>query len=144
MPDGLPEVIGVCGAGTMGAGIAQVAAQAGARVLVHDPAPGAAQRALDGIRARLERAGATAALERLTLAPALDDLTDARLVIEAAPERLDLKRELVAALERVIGADAVVATNTSSLSVTEIAAGAARPERVVGMHFFNPAPVMRL
>src|SRR3954453_11264322 len=113
----------------MGAGIAQLAAAAGARVLVHDPAPGAAARV---------------AGPHIEVADGLDALARAGLVIEAVPEQLELKRELLAALEDVVAPDAVLATNTSSLSGTELAAGARGPERVAGMHFFNPAPVMRL
>src|SRR4051794_26922837 len=99
---GVPEVIGVCGAGAMGAGIAQLAAEAGADVLVQDPQPGAARRALDGIAQRMDRdvergrrtrEDADALLARLTVAADLDALAPAGLVIEAAPERLDLKRE---------------------------------------------------
>jgi 3-hydroxybutyryl-CoA dehydrogenase len=149
----LPSTIGVCGAGTMGAGIAQLAAVAGARVLVHDPQPGAVERGVEGIRRVLDRdvergrrtrADADAALGRLEPAAGLEALAPCGLVIEAAPERLELKRELFGALEAVVPADAVLATNTSSIPVTEIAAGAERPERVVGMHFFNPPPLMRL
>ena len=88
---------------------------------------------------------ATAAIERLAPAPALTDLAGCDLVIEAAPESLELKHKLFGELSReVLREDAVIATNTSSLLVTAIASGAHRPERVVGMHFFNPAPVMRL
>jgi 3-hydroxybutyryl-CoA dehydrogenase len=140
-----PEAIGVCGAGTMGAGIAQLAAQAGARTLLHDPAPGAVERAL----ARLEELVARgkvpqAARDRIEIATGLADLAPCGLVIEAAPERLALKRELFGALEDVVAADAVLATNTSSIPVTEIAAGTQRPQRVVGMHFFNPPALMAL
>ncbi len=142
-------VVGVLGAGTMGAGIAQLAAAAGARTLVHDPDAAALERGLAGIAARLERevekgrlaAGAAGALEA---APELGALADADVVIEAAPESLELKRELFGRVAEVVRADCVLATNTSSLSVTEIAAGVPGPERVVGMHFFNPAPVMEL
>ncbi|HEX6390764.1 MAG TPA: 3-hydroxyacyl-CoA dehydrogenase NAD-binding domain-containing protein, partial [Solirubrobacteraceae bacterium] len=124
-----PETIGVVGAGTMGAGIAQLAAQTGARTLVYDPQPGAAD---------------AAAGDSIEAAATLADLATCGLVIEAAPERLDLKLELFGALAQIVSPDAVLATNTSSLSVTEIAAGVPGPERVVGMHFFNPAPKMRL
>jgi 3-hydroxybutyryl-CoA dehydrogenase len=149
-----PDTIGVAGAGTMGAGIAQLACLAGARTLVHDPAPDALERGLESIRKRLEREvergranadDARAARERLEPAPALDDLAPCELVIEAAPESLELKRSLFARLsDGVVAEDCVLATNTSSLLVTAIAAAVKRPERVVGMHFFNPAPVMRL
>jgi 3-hydroxybutyryl-CoA dehydrogenase len=149
----VPDVIGVVGAGTMGAGIAQLACRAGARTLLHDADPAALERALEDIRRRLERdvergrldaAGAQAALRRLAPAAELEDLAPAGLVVEAAPESLALKRELFTRLAEVVGGDCVLATNTSSLSVTELAAGVPGPERVVGMHFFNPAPVMEL
>ena len=139
------DVIGVCGAGTMGAGIAQLAAQAGARTLLHDASRGAAQGALvrlDELVARGKVAPEVRA--RIEIAESLEDLAPCGLVVEAVPERLELKRELFAALEGIVDDAAVLATNTSSLSVTEIAAATGRPERVVGMHFFNPAPLMAL
>ncbi len=138
----------------MGAGIAELGCLSGARTLLHDPVPDALDRGLERIRAQLERgvqrgrlsdSQAAAARDRLQAAPALEDLAACELVIEAAPERLELKRELFARLSDGIVADeCVLASNTSSLLVTAIAAGARRPERVVGMHFFNPPPVMRL
>jgi 3-hydroxybutyryl-CoA dehydrogenase len=149
----VPDTIGVIGAGTMGAGIAHVAAQAGAQVLVHDPVEGAVERGLDGVRerveravqrGRMERADGDATVQRLGTAAELADLAGCGLVIEAAPERLELKQELVERLEAVLGEDAVIASNTSSISITSIAARAGRPERVVGMHFFNPPPLMGL
>jgi 3-hydroxybutyryl-CoA dehydrogenase len=149
-----PATIGVAGAGTMGAGIAQLACLAGARTLLHDPVPEALERGLEQVRRHLERGvergrwsaeDATAAARRLEPAPALEALAPCELVIEAAPERLELKRELFARLsEGVVGVECVLATNTSSLLVTAVASAARRPERVVGMHFFNPAPLMRL
>ncbi len=149
-----PKTIGVAGAGTMGAGIAQLAALAGARTLLHDPMPEALDRGLEQIEGHLERgavrgrwsaAEAEAAGERLERAGALEDLADCELVIEAAPERLELKRGLFARLSKeIVSERCVLATNTSSLLVTAIASAAKRPERVVGMHFFNPAPLMRL
>ncbi len=149
-----PATIGVAGAGTMGAGIAQVSCMSGARTLLHDPMGEALERGLVQIESQLERGvqrgrwsqeDASAALERLQAAPSLADLEPCELVIEAAPERLDLKRDLFAKLSReVVSEDCVLATNTSSLLVTAIATAAVRPERVVGMHFFNPAPLMRL
>ena len=142
------------GAGTMGAGIAQLACLSGARTLVHDPAPEALERGLQSIRAHLWRGvergrwderAAEAALAALAPAVRLEELAPCELIIEAAPERLEVKRELFGRLaEEVVGPDCVLATNTSSLLVTAIAAAAKHPERVVGMHFFNPAPVMRL
>ena len=95
-------------------------------------------------KGRLDGAGADAIAARVVPVASLDDLAGAGLVIEAVVERLDVKRRLFAELEAVAAADAVLATNTSSLSVTAIAAELRRPERVVGMHFFNPAPVMPL
>jgi 3-hydroxybutyryl-CoA dehydrogenase len=144
-----PRVIGVLGAGTMGAGIAQLAAQAGARTLLHDPVPEALERGLQAARERLDRAVEKGRVDRDalgTLEPIsqLAELAGADLVIEAAPEDLDLKRRVLAELAQHVSEDCVLATNTSSLSVTAVAADLPRPERVVGMHFFNPAPVMRL
>ena len=116
---------------------------------MHDPDAGALERGLAGVRKRLERevekgrlaADAAGAVEA---AGDLAALADADVVIEAAPESLELKRELFARVAEVVREDCVLASNTSSLSVTEIAAGVPGPERVVGMHFFNPAPVMKL
>jgi 3-hydroxybutyryl-CoA dehydrogenase len=151
---GPARTIGVVGAGTMGAGIAQLACQAaGARTLLHDPIAEALQRGVETIRGhlhrgvergRLSRDDARAAEERLEPVDALEALAGCDLVIEAAPESPELKRELFASLSGIVGADCVLATNTSSLSVTALAAAASSPERVVGMHFFNPAPVMGL
>jgi 3-hydroxybutyryl-CoA dehydrogenase len=149
-----PDTIGVAGAGTMGAGIAQLACLSGARTLLHDPLPEALEKGLEQIRRHLERgaergrwseADATAAAERLAPAPSLEDLGPCELVIEAAPERLELKQELFEALSNgIVSEDCVLATNTSSLLVTAVARRTNHPERVVGMHFFNPAPLMRL
>jgi 3-hydroxybutyryl-CoA dehydrogenase len=146
--------IGVAGAGTMGAGIAQLGCLSGARTLVHDPDRAALDRGLDRIKAQLDRgvergrlsaSEATDAAARLEAAPALEDFAACELVIEAAPERLDVKHALFARLsEQVVSDECVLATNTSSLLVTAVASAASRPERVVGMHFFNPPPVMRL
>jgi 3-hydroxybutyryl-CoA dehydrogenase len=141
--------LGVVGAGTMGAGIAQLGCAAGMTVLLHDPEEEALERGADRVRAGLRkwiekgRAG-EGALELLSPAAALDDLAGCDLVIEAAPERADLKRELFASLSKVCGPEAVLATNTSSIPVTSLAGAADRPEKVVGMHFFNPPPLMKL
>jgi 3-hydroxybutyryl-CoA dehydrogenase len=146
-------VIGVLGAGTMGSGIAQLAARSGARTLLFDPIPEALQRGAERARAglrkeaekgRLDDEQARAAAERLQPVAELGALAPCELVIEAVPERLALKHELLAALCEIVGEECVLASNTSSLLVTAIAAAASRPERVVGMHFFNPAPLMRL
>jgi 3-hydroxybutyryl-CoA dehydrogenase len=133
----------------MGAGIAQLAAQAGARTLLHDPASEALERGLAGARARLERGVEKGrlrpeALGTLEAAAGLAGLAEADLVIEAAPEDLELKRRLFRDVAEHVGPACVLATNTSSLSVTALAARVPGPERVVGMHFFNPAPVMEL
>jgi len=121
---------------------------------VHDPVPEALERGLESIRAQLEQGAArgrwssddaAAAAARLAAATSIHDLAECELVIEAAPESLELKRSLFERLSRdVVSPECVLATNTSSLLVTVIASAATRPERVVGMHFFNPAPVMRL
>jgi 3-hydroxybutyryl-CoA dehydrogenase len=146
-------VVAVIGAGAMGAGIAQVAAQAGHRVRLLDLRPGAAAQALERIRgtfAKLADKGklnvdaARAAGERISFAAVHADLADAALVVEAIVEKLDVKRSLLADLEAVVAPDCILATNTSSISVTAIAAALRHPGRVVGMHFFNPAPLMGL
>ena len=145
--------IGVAGAGTMGAGIAQVAALAGYETDLHDPFPEALERGLTAARHGLEKGGqrgrwsgedADAAAGRLHGAVALEDLAPCELVIEAAPERMDLKRALFERLSELCGPETVLATNTSSLPVTALASAAADPARVVGMHFFNPPALMEL
>jgi 3-hydroxybutyryl-CoA dehydrogenase len=146
-------VVGVLGAGTMGAGIAQLACRAGARTLLHDPIPEALARGAERVREGLHKEAAkgrispeqaAAAAERLEVAEDLESLAPCELVIEAAPERAELKRELYGRLSEIVSGECVLASNTSSLPVTAIAAAASNPERVVGMHFFNPAPLMRL
>jgi 3-hydroxyacyl-CoA dehydrogenase len=145
--------IGVVGAGTMGSGIAQLAARAGARTLLHDPLAEAlqrgAERARDGLakeaaKGKLSPEKATAATARIEPVDALDAMSECELVIEAAPERLELKHELYTRLAQIVSDECVLASNTSSLLVTAIASVVPHPERVVGMHFFNPAPLMRL
>jgi 3-hydroxybutyryl-CoA dehydrogenase len=152
-PVSSPAVIGVTGAGTMGAGIAQLACQAGARTILHDPFPEALARGAEQVRAGLEKAVArgrlsqedcAAAAARLETAESLEGLAPCDLVIEAAPESRAVKAELFERLSGAVAETCVLATNTSSLPVTGVAASATHPERVVGMHFFNPAPVMRL
>src|ERR1700722_9716991 len=137
----------------MGAGIAQLAARSGARTILHDPLPEAlergAQYARDGLakeaaKGRLSAEQADAAAGGIEPVDDLGAFAECELVIEAAPERLELKHELYARLSEIVDEGCVLATNPSSLLVTAIAAGASNPERVVGMHFFNPAPVMRL
>jgi 3-hydroxybutyryl-CoA dehydrogenase len=148
MDDGLP-LVGVIGAGTMGAGIAQVAAIAGHRVLLVDAAEGASGRAIDRIRERVKAQVAKGRLDAdpdaLEIAPAaICDLAGAGVVVEAVLEDLEVKRALFAELEQVVAADCLLASNSSSLTPTAMAAGLAHPERLVGLHFFNPVPVMRL
>jgi 3-hydroxybutyryl-CoA dehydrogenase len=146
-------IIGVLGAGTMGAGIAQLACRSGAQTLLYDPIPAALQSGVEKVQAGLQKEAARgrlsaeeagAAAERLTFVTELSTLADCELVIEAVPERLELKHELYRQLSEIVSAECVLASNTSSLLVTAIAAAATHPERVVGMHFFNPAPVMKL
>ena len=147
------RTVGVVGLGTMGAGIAQLCIQAGLETVGREVTPELAERAQGGIahflgraveKGKLDAADRDAALGRLRLTTELADLADCDVVIEAIVEELGPKRELFAALGGIVRPDAVLATNTSALSVTEIAAAASRPERVVGMHFFNPAPLMPL
>ena len=145
--------VGVVGLGTMGAGIAQVSVQSGFDTVGREVNDELAERGRATIeryltraveKGRMSQADRDAALARLTPTTRLDDLADCDLVIEAVLEELELKRELFAELDRVTRPDAILATNTSALSVSEIAEGTKRPERVVGMHFFNPAPVLPL
>ena len=145
--------VGVIGAGTMGAGIAQVAALAGHPVLLHDVDASRADDAVAAVGAHLDRlvakgrlapADADAARGRVRAVPSVDDLAGCGMVVEAVVEDLGVKRDLLARLEAVCAPDTVLATNTSSLSVTAVAAGLEYPGRVVGLHFFNPAPVLPL
>jgi 3-hydroxybutyryl-CoA dehydrogenase len=145
--------VGVVGLGTMGAGIAQVSLQAGYKTVgreVRDELGERGKATIDryltrGVeKGRLTQAKKDVAIGRLTLTTELADLSDCDLVIEAVLEELPLKREVFAELDRVTRPNAILATNTSALSVAEIAEATERPERVVGMHFFNPAPVLPL
>jgi 3-hydroxybutyryl-CoA dehydrogenase len=145
--------VGVVGLGTMGAGIAQVSVQSGFDTVGREVSDELAERGRATIeryltrgveKGRLSQAERDAALERLTTTTRLDDLADCDLIVEAVLEELELKRELFAELDRITRPDAILATNTSALSVSEIAEATERPERVVGMHFFNPAPVLPL
>jgi 3-hydroxybutyryl-CoA dehydrogenase len=148
------RTIAVLGSGTMGHGIAQVAAQAGCRAVLYDVDPAAAARAIAKVRGNLDKgvelgkvdAGARdSAVERLRAARDLADACgEADCVIEAVPERIELKTGLFAEVDRLAPATALLATNTSSLSVAAIAAAVADPGRVVGMHFFNPVHLMKL
>ncbi|MET9359873.1 3-hydroxyacyl-CoA dehydrogenase [Streptomyces sp. NPDC006632] len=147
------RTVAVVGTGTMGQGIAQVALVAGHPVRLYDAVPGRAREAADALAGRLERlvdkgrmdgAARDAALARLYPADALAELADAALVVEAVLEQLPVKQELFTALEAVVAEDCLLATNTSSLSVTAIAGALAHPGRFVGLHFFNPAPLLPL
>jgi len=145
--------VGVVGLGTMGAGIAQISVQSGFDTVGREVSDELAERARATIerylargveKGRLSDADRDAAVGRLALTTDLADLADCDLVIEAVLEELELKHEVFAELDRVTRSDAILATNTSALSVSEIAEATSRPERVVGMHFFNPAPVLPL
>ena len=147
------ERVGVVGAGTMGAGIAQIAALGGYETYLYEIDQKQLDRGLEMIRNGMRRGAergrwseseAAAALERLRTDTLIEPLHDCELVIEAAPEDLELKRNLFERLASVCGEGCVLATNTSSLSVTAIAAAVGRPERIVGMHFFNPPALMQL
>jgi 3-hydroxybutyryl-CoA dehydrogenase len=145
--------IGVVGSGAMGAGIAQVALTGGMRVVLHDANEAALAKARDGLFARLDRlvekkeataADMAAAKDRLALAKVLEDFAGCAVVIEAIVENLEAKRELFRALEAIVPAETILATNTSSLPVASIAQGCRERRRVAGMHFFNPVPLMKL
>jgi len=147
------QKVGVVGLGAMGGGIAQLCVEAGIETVGREVSLELAEKGRDRIahfltrkveKGQLEQGARDAAVGRLTLAADLADLADCDLVIEAIVEALGPKQELFRELERVCRPDAVLATNTSALSVTEIAAATSSPERVVGMHFFNPAPLMPL
>lgn len=148
----LPGTVAVIGSGTMGSGIAQVALQSGRAVILYDIAAPVLEKARERIAAGLERAaakgrlpeGVESALSRLETVTELAAVAPAGIVIEAVPEDLDLKRRLFSELDQICPPGAILATNTSSLPVTAIAAATARPGRVVGMHFFNPVPAMKL
>jgi len=155
MPAPLPagSTVAVIGAGAMGAGIAQVAALAGHRVQLHDARFGAGEAARKGIadalakqvaKGKLAKADADGAVGRIASVVTLPDACVAALVVEAIVEDFDAKRELFARLENIVTPECILASNTSSLSITALAAGMKYPGRVVGMHFFNPAPVMPL
>ncbi len=145
--------VGVVGLGTMGAGIAEVFAREGLQVVGVEPNEDALERGREHLanstnravkRGKLSVEDQAALVGRVRFTTSMDDLADVDLVIEAVPERLELKREVFAALDKICKPDAVLATNTSSLSVTEISVATSRPSKVIGMHFFNPAPVLKL
>jgi len=144
--------IGVVGLGTMGAGIAEVFARCGFEVVGVEQTEEHLERGRQHIQhstdravsgGKLDRSEQQETFSRLTLTTTLADVKDCDLVVEAVVEHLDLKREIFQALDELVRPDAVLATNTSALSVTEISAATAQPRRVVGMHFFNPAPVQQ-
>ncbi|MHC8308736.1 3-hydroxyacyl-CoA dehydrogenase PaaH [Pseudomonas sp. GT1P32] len=146
-------LIAVIGAGAMGAGIAQVAAQAGHPALLLDNRPGAAAQAIDGIdrqlgkrveKGKLTAEARTATIARLQAVETIEALVDCDLIIEAIVENLEVKRALFRQLESLCSERCILASNTSSLSITSIAAQLSRPERLLGLHFFNPAPIMAL
>src|SRR3954453_11790945 len=145
--------VGVVGLGTMGAGIAEVFARTGLSVVAAEVDEAAVERGRGHVegstgravaRGKLSEEDHQALLERITYTTDLNDFAEVDLVVEAVPEHLDLKRSIFAQLDKICKPEAILATNTSSLSVTEIAVATSRPGKVVGMHFFNPAPVMKL
>lgn len=145
--------VGVIGAGTMGNGIAQVFAAAGFKVILHDIADAPLQRGLDTIEKNLDRmlqkekisaADKSATLANISGVTSLDELAGADLIVEAASENLEIKSKIFQELDRICKPEAVLATNTSSISLTRIARETQRPEKVIGMHFMNPVPVMKL
>ncbi|MFF3497169.1 3-hydroxyacyl-CoA dehydrogenase family protein [Streptomyces sp. NPDC002795] len=145
--------LAVIGAGLMGSGIAQVSAQAGWDVVLRDVTDEALTRGTDGIKAsyekfvgkgKLDAADAEAALGRITATTDLDAAADADVVVEAVFEKLEVKHEIFRALDKIVRDDTVLASNTSAIPITKIAAATAHPERVVGAHFFSPVPMMRL
>jgi 3-hydroxybutyryl-CoA dehydrogenase len=145
--------LAIVGAGLMGSGIAQVAAQAGWDVTLRDLDKASTQRGVDGIRASLNRfvqkgviseEDVAATLARITTTTDLDAVADADIVVEAVFEKLDVKQEVFRAIDKACKDGAILATNTSAIPVTQIAAVTARPEAVVGTHFFSPVPMMKL
>ena len=149
----MAKKLAVIGAGLMGSGIAQVSAQAGWDVVLRDITDEALTRGTDGIKASLDKfvakgklkaEEAGAALGRITTTTDLDAAADADIVVEAVFERIDVKREIFRTLDGLVGDGTVLASNTSAIPITKIAAATERPERVVGTHFFSPVPMMRL
>ena len=147
------KTVGVVGAGTMGQGIMQVFAQNGMQVSAYDAAAGAVDRAIKGIdkfltksieKGKLEAHAKAEALERIRPCGELGELKSADLVIEAATEKPEVKEQIFRELDAILGREVIVATNTSSISITKLAAATSRPEKFIGMHFFNPVPLMGL
>jgi 3-hydroxybutyryl-CoA dehydrogenase len=145
------ETVGVIGAGTMGNGIAQVAATAGYDVIMRDIEESFVENGFDSIESSLDRLAGKDKLdespeeirERITGTTELDDVADADLVIEAAVEDMEIKKNIFADLDEIADEDVILATNTSTLSITTIAAATDRPEQIVGLHFMNPVPIMK-
>jgi 3-hydroxybutyryl-CoA dehydrogenase len=145
-PETFPHVL-VVGAGQMGAGIAQVVAASGRQVSLHDSQPGAVERALEGMGrslAKLAEKGGADAGEVLPRVTPVDDVVAADLMVEAVVEDLGVKQELFERADAVLPPEAVLASNTSSIPIASLAAATGRPEKVIGMHFFNPVPVLQL
>ena len=145
--------IGVLGSGSMGSGIAQVAATAGHEVMLFDKNPEALKKASQKLqkilnrqveKGRMDDATAKAIFGRIYMVDSMDTYADCGLIIEAIIENLDIKKSVFAQLEKIVSEDCILATNTSSLSIASIAAACEKPERVIGIHFFNPAPLMKL
>jgi len=137
----------VVGAGQMGGGIAQVVATSGRRVSLHDEVPGVVERALGAMErslAKLAEKGGDDPAEVLPRITPADGIVDADLMIEAAVEDAEVKKEIFRTADAVLGSGAILASNTSSIPITSLAAATSRPEQVIGMHFFNPVPVLRL
>jgi 3-hydroxybutyryl-CoA dehydrogenase len=149
----MSEIIGVIGAGTMGNGIAQTAASAGFDVVMCDVKQEFVDRGLQNISKSLDRfvrkesiteADKEQYLGRIKTSTDLNDLKDCSLIVEAATENFEIKKQIFEQLDQIAGEDAILSSNTSSISITKIAAVTRRPERVIGMHFFNPVPLMKL
>ena len=147
------EQVGVIGAGTMGSGIVQVFAQAGYRVALNDVFPEQLIRAMEAIRrhttrlmekGQISQAEQQAIIARITVAPTLEEAAQAQLVVEAIVEQTQAKEQLFASLDRASPSETILASNTSSLSISRLAAATARPGQVIGLHFSNPAPLMKL
>lgn len=147
------ERVGVIGGGLMGSGIAEVCARAGSDVVVHEVDTATAEAARERIegslaraldRGKVDQAAIEATMARITTSTELDQQSDRQLVIEAATENEDLKKEIFSDLDSLVPAETLLASNTSSIPITRLAAATDRPEKVVGLHFFNPVPVMAL